>query len=452
MTERTDNLALRTAISAGEDAFLAFQDLTPDGFMMFRPVRDGGGTITDLEWTFVNPAAGSIIGREPADLIGKHLLIEMPGNKDEGLFDAYVAVIETGDIWQKEFHYAHGAINAWFRVTAARAQGGGLAVSFADITEVRKGEERLRSLIDGVLAFVGMLSPDGILLEVNEPAIAAAGQARDRLIGLPFWDCYWWSFDEASQDRLKAAVAAAAEGEPVRYDAEIRVVGDRRIWIDFQIWPIVNDAGVVTELIPSGVDITERKIAESHRELLVNELSHRVKNTLAAIQSMARQTVRTATAMEDFRAAFTARLQAIAASHDLLVESEHRNASLAGLVRGQVQPYAADDSRLILQGPDILLPGDVAHLLGLVLHELATNASKYGALSVDTGTVTVAWRVASGKLLLDWTERGGPEVKKPKHQGFGSRLIERSLAADADGAIFDFAPEGLTCRLELALQ
>ncbi len=160
--------------TSAECAFLAFHDMTPDGFMMFRPVREAG-KIVDLEWTFVNKAAGNIIGREPAELIGKHLLVEMPGNKDEGLFDAYTRVIETGQTWQNEFHYDHGDITAWFRTTATKS-GDGLALSFADISESRAGEERLKSLIDGVLAFVGVLSLDGILLEANEPAIAAAGE------------------------------------------------------------------------------------------------------------------------------------------------------------------------------------------------------------------------------------------------------------------------------------
>lgn len=455
MSESHNEPGLRHDPTIGERAFLAFQDLTPDGFMLFQPVRDNGGRIIDFEWSFVNAAAAGIVGRQQDDLVGKRLLVEMPGNKDEGLFDAYVSVIETGQVWQNEFHYDHGGITAWFRTTAARS-GDGLAVSFADISEVRRGHERLRNLIDGVLAFIGVLSPDGVLLEANEPAVAATGLARDRLIGQPFWDCYWWNFDADTKDRLKQAIASAAQGKLVRYDAEIRVAGDQRLWIDFQISPVLDPSGRVIELIPSGVDITDRKHAAAHRELLIKELSHRVKNTLATIQSMASQTVRSATSMEEFRGSFSARLQSVAASHDLLVESDHQNASLEGLVRGQVLPYAGEESRLSLGGTDVLLPGDIAHPLGLILHELATNASKYGALSAEGGHLRVEWRVETiddlPMLFLDWHERGGPMVAEPTRQGFGTRLIERSLAADRDEAVITYAPEGLSCNLKMALQ
>lgn len=444
----------QSAITA-EDAFLAFHDLTPDGFMMFRPLRDDDGRIVDLEWTFVNKAAGNIVGREPEDLIGRHLLVEMPGNKDEGLFDAYVSVIETGQTWQSEFHYDHGGITAWFRTTATRS-GDGLALSFADISEIRKGDERLRDLIDGVLAFVGVLSLDGTLLEANEPAVAAAGGDRDLVIGRPFWDCYWWDIGQPTKDRLKQAIATAARGKRVRYDAEIRVVGDQRLWIDFQIAPVFDSAGKVTELIPSGVDITERKRSEAHRELLINELSHRVKNTLATIQSIAGQTSKSADSIDDFRDSFNARLRALAASHELLVEFDHEVVPLTALVEGQVRPYAADEARLRIEGTDILLPGEIAHSLGLILHELAANASKYGALSTETGNVTVSWRVEAAKdtpnLVLDWVERDGPEVKQPTRRGFGTRLIERSLASNDDSSEVRYDPEGISCRLVMALQ
>jgi len=450
-----DKSTVPGGIVSAEDAFRAFHEMTPDGFLMFRSVRAENGQIVDLEWTFVNRAAGKIIGRDPADLLGRHLLVEMPAHKDQGLFDAYVGVIETGQTWQNEFHYDHGGINGWFRTTAAKS-GDGLALSFADISATRAGEERLRDLIDGVLAFVGVLSVDGILLEANEPAVAVTGGARDKLIGRPFWDCYWWDVDQATKDRLKDAVAAAAKGELVRYDVQIRVAGDQRIWIDFQIAPIVNAAGEVTDLIPSGVDITQRKLGEAHKELLIGELSHRVKNTLATIQSIAGQSVRTAETMEEFRTSFGARLRAIAASHDLLIKFDHEVVPVVALVRGQVLQYAANEASLEVEGADIVLPGDVAHSLGLVLHELATNASKYGALSSEAGTVRVSWHVqtigGSRKLFLTWRERGGPAVKIPTRRGFGTRLIERSLASDGDDAVIEYDPRGLSCRLMMDLE
>ena len=334
-------------------------------------------------------------------------------------------------------------------MTTEPERGGMSAASSTPHSE----NERLRALMDSVLAFVGVLSPSGVLLEANEPAVAAAGLGRDELIGQPFWDCYWWAFDEPTRQCLREAVAKAARGERVRYDAEIRVVGDGRLWIDFQIVPMFDADGNVTELIPSGVDITERKQAEAHRELLLKELSHRVKNTLAALQSMAGQTLRSAASSEEFRSAFGARLSAIAASHDLLVKSNHENVRLLDLIRGQVLPYAGSPDQLVLEGRNLLLPGDAAHSLGLVLHELATNAAKYGALSSKEGTVAIRWSARDGDLsalLFKWKESGGPPVEPPKRTGLGTRLIERSLIADGEESPrLDFDRDGLSARFVL---
>lgn len=446
-----------TNLSAGaaEEAYLAFQNMTPDGFMMFQPVRDENGVIVDLEWVFVNTAASVIVDRKPEELIGRRLLVEMPGNKDEGLFDAYVNVLETGRIWQNEFHYDHGGIRGWFRATAAKS-GDWLAISFADITEIRKGDERLRSLIDGVLAFVGVLSVDGTLLMANEPAVAASGLKRDELVGLPFWECYWWGSDQQTKDKLQQAVARAASGEQIRYDAEIRIAGDQRMWIDFQISPVFGPDGEVIELIPSGVDITERKQSEAHREFLIRELSHRVKNTLATIQSLAGQTSRASSSWSEFRASFNDRLKSIAASHDLLVKFQHEQIPLRALIEGQVLSYAAGEDRLKLVGEDVLLPGDSAHFLGLILHELATNAAKYGAFSTDTGTVSINWHLSKSDtgdlLVVRWQERGGPLVEHPTRRGFGTHLIERSLSGENNGAQISYEAEGLTCTLKMTLR
>ena len=316
-------------------------------------------------------------------------------------------------------------------------------------------EERLRTLIDSVLAFIGVVSLDGTLLEANEPAVQASGLPRSELIGRPFWECYWWAHDEALQEQLRDAVRRAAAGEVVRYDAYIRIAGEGRLWIDFQLVPVRDERGNVVELIPSGVDISERKQAEAHRELLLNELSHRVKNTLASIQSMAGQTLRGAESPDEFRHTFSARLRAIAASHDLLVEANHESVRLMDLIRQQVAPFAADDERLVLSGKDLTLRGDLAHSLGLILHELATNAAKYGAFSTRGGRVSIEWTVEDGErrvLRFAWTERGGPSVQPPSRRGFGTRLIEHTMGADAaGGAAFDFAPEGLGVRMTVPL-
>lgn len=225
--------------------------------------------------------------------------------------------------------------------------------------------------------------------------------------------------------------------------------------IDFQLAPSRNAAGQIIELIPSGVDITDRKRAEAHRELLLKELSHRVKNSLATVQAMASHTLRDNNDMESFRSAFLGRLRAISACHELLVNAELVDADLRALVESQVSPYAGDtSSSLSLDGPRITISGEQAHAFGLILHELATNAAKYGGLSVPEGRVEISWRAICEEgrnwLELDWREAGGPGVTPPTRRGFGSVLIERSLGHSVGGeSDIDYEPDGLKARFRL---
>jgi len=447
------------ALAESEARFRAIQETSPDGFMVFAAMRGPGGEIEDFRWTYANAAAERITGRPAAELIGCRLLDEMPGNLEAGLFDAYRRVVDTGEPWSDIFHYSGETFDHWFRANAARV-GDGFAISFADITAQRLGEERLRHLIDNVVGFIGVLSPDGTLLEANQPALDVAGIAREDVIGKPFWDCFWWNFDPAVQARVREAVAAAAAGERVRYDAEIRVAENARIIIDFQLAPTLDSRGRVIDLIPSGMDITDRKKGEQHRELLLGELSHRVKNMLANIQAMAAHTIRDAGDLESFSEAFSGRLKAIAACHDLLVERNHAEATLEQLILSQVGPYAGD--RVRAAGPPTTIPGPVAHTFALILHEMATNASKYGSLSNDAGTLEIDWHPAPaagegsdapGAVIVNWRECGGPPVTPPTRRGFGSRLIERSLAHAVGGsAEIDYKPDGVLARFTLPLE
>ena len=310
---------------------------------------------------------------------------------------------------------------------------------------------RMAQILNRVVAFVGVLNLDGILLEANEPALLAANLSREDVIGKPFWDCYWWSHREDIQDRLRDAVRRAAQGETVRYDSEIRVGDTARLTIDFQLAPLFDADGKVIELIPSGVDITERAAAEATRELLLNELSHRVKNTLASVQSIASHTLRNTSDTKSFETTFRGRLNAVAACHDLLVETDHSSARLDDIVRSQVGPYTgARPDALRMGGPDVVIKGNAAHPLSLVMHELATNASKYGALSVAEGWIEVEWDFTDRGLRLVWSERGGPEVAPPASRGFGSVLIERSLShvLEADSHI-RFEPGGVVAEIVL---
>lgn len=225
-------------------------------------------------------------------------------------------------------------------------------------------------------------------------------------------------------------------------------------WHDLHIEPLRNESGEIVGLTCASVDVTDRKEGEAHLRLLLRELTHRSKNLLAVIQAMARQTARHAGSTESFLTQFSARLQALAASHDLLVRESWHGASLPELIRSQLAVYLdRDDAPVSMEGPDVALKPEAAQSLGLALHELSSNAARFGALSVPDGRVTINWkRSGSGgagdTLEFDWQEQSGPKVRARRKQGFGSMVIERNLARSLDAKVdLTFAPDGLRCHL-----
>ena len=225
-------------------------------------------------------------------------------------------------------------------------------------------------------------------------------------------------------------------------------------WHDLHIEPLRNESGEIVGLTCASVDVTDRKEGEAHLRLLLRELTHRSKNLLAVIQAMARQTARHAGSTDSFLAQFSARLQALAASHDLLVRESWHGASLSELIRSQLAVYLdRDDAPVSMTGPDVALKPEAAQSLGLALHELSSNAARFGALSVPDGRVTINWkRAGSGgadaALEFDWQEQLGPKVKARRKEGFGSMVIERNLARSLDAKVdLTFAPDGLRCNL-----
>ena len=206
------------------------------------------------------------------------------------------------------------------------------------------------------------------------------------------------------------------------------------------------------ERLRAGLD-NEKRAAE-HQRLLIDELNHRVKNTLATVQSISAQTLRTAETKEDARDALERRLLALSRAHDVLTRESWDGADLVEVVEKALEPYQiSGESRFYIKGPHVRVTPRMSLALAMALHELATNAVKYGALSNKTGTIEVSWKVRNGamppQLTLSWIEVGGPPVVAPRRRGFGSRLIERSLAHDLDGQVeITFAPTGVVCTVD----
>jgi two-component sensor histidine kinase len=204
-------------------------------------------------------------------------------------------------------------------------------------------------------------------------------------------------------------------------------------------------------------EIAERKEAEKHRELLINELNHRVKNSLAAVQSVAANTLRNGGVDPEVRHRLDARLMALSDAHNLLTEHNWETATLGEVVAIALRPHRSEhDDRFNVQGPEVHLPPKTALAIAMALHELATTAIKYGALSSEVGTVAVRWQIKGDddrpRLYMGWAEHGGPPVTPPTRKGFGTRLIERGLAADLGGPVqLTYPVTGAVCTIDAPL-
>ena len=222
--------------------------------------------------------------------------------------------------------------------------------------------------------------------------------------------------------------------------------------LSLTVSPMRDRAGRIVGASKIARDITERRQLERVKEHLINEIKHRVKNTLGTVQAMAAQTFRKAPAEE--RNLFVGRIHALADAHDVLTQRNWGNVSLSELVTRLLHPFVdIKQKRMSIEGPNTEISSNRALLLAMVLHEMGTNAVKYGALSNDTGTVDVAWDIVHGpdgrRLKLVWTERGGPAVAPPERKGFGSRMIEHAIRGEQGASEFVFDPEGLVCRMEM---
>jgi two-component sensor histidine kinase len=226
-------------------------------------------------------------------------------------------------------------------------------------------------------------------------------------------------------------------------------------WRWLSAWGLVEFQGRGAKRKPLAIagasrDLTELKRAEELQRLLTDELDHRVRNTMATIQSIVVQTLRGAADLASARTAVNARIVSLARAHDLLTGRSWSGADVAEVVKRAMAPFAA--SQITLEGPSLDLSPKQALALSLALHELATNAAKYGALSRPEGRVELRWEAQNGQLDLRWRESGGPQVALPSRRGFGSRLLEDGLFRDLEGQTrLEFAADGVRCSITAAL-
>ncbi|GJD78546.1 PAS domain S-box protein [Methylobacterium gregans] len=271
----------------------------------------------------------------------------------------------------------------------------------------------------------------------------------------------WWiaQIHPDDRSRIDDSIHAVIDGTGSAWSDEYRFRRADGTYADIldRGYVIRNAQGAAVRMIGAMLDITARKRAEEHQRLLTGELQHRVKNTLALVQAIASQTFRDATDLGATREAFAARLVSLGRAHDILTRSSWTEAPITEVVEGALAVHrGAETARIRTGGPAVRLGARAALSLALALHELATNAAKYGALSNDAGSIDLRWhvvRAGAPRFCLVWSEQAGPPIlRPPSRRGFGSRLIERSFAAEVGGEVrLTYAPTGLICRLEAPL-
>lgn len=250
-------------------------------------------------------------------------------------------------------------------------------------------------------------------------------------------------------------VQRAARGEEVRnFENETRFDDGTSRYLFGNATPLRDASGRAIGAVAAFTDITDRKKAEQQRDLLIAELNHRVKNTLATVISIAGQSFSKSQDPESAWRSFESRIRALARTHGCLAGADWAGVSFEDILSDEFAPYSSEDgNNLRRSGPGVVFKPKCALTLGMAIHELTTNAAKYGSLSVKQGTVDVAWDVAGDHLHISWTEAGGPPVLPPERSGFGRLLLERALTSDLRGDVrLDFAKEGLRCTIRIPLE
>jgi PAS domain S-box-containing protein len=444
------NARLAAIVAAADDAIFS---LSPDGII--------------LSW---NPAGTRTFGYAAEEIIGQSVRILYPAGAEAEFVERYRQVRRGEHVRTEARRIRKDGTSIDVSITLAPivsndGRVAGVSAVVRDISARKRTEEKLVETLALLLQtsnqrklalLAGRMAT--FELDLESGAITCSEEIYDQLgIGReqPIGHIKDLAAFVTAEDRTRLERRwTKAEAEGGVCEDEFRIVrpsGERR-WL-FVRAQAFNDSRRPAHMYGVSMDITERKEHEGHIRFLMSEISHRSKNLLAVVQAIAAQTARTRSSSADFAADFSARLKSLASSVDLLVQQEWRGVSITELTHSQLGHYGNLSDRVEISGPNVLLTPLAAQYLGMALHELSTNAIKYGALSGPEGRVTVAWQVlgASNKrqLRMTWIERGGPPAAPPKHKGFGHLVIERMVAEALQGKVeLEFAATGLSWRLD----
>ena len=415
------------------------------------------GTITS--W---NAGAETIFGYAAREALGKPLSILIPVRQTDEIPRILARLAGGESVGHFEIGRLTNAgkqIDVSMMISPVKDESGRLIAASTvarDVSERRQHEEeraRLAAIVDSSEDAIISTDLDGTIVTWNRSATRLFGYAAEEIIGKPSTSLY-------PPDRLNEMsdmLAHIRRGQRIdHYQTLPRHKDGTLMNVSLTVSPIRNDKQRIIGASKIARDDTERTHADQLRSLMVDELNHRVKNTLATVQSIAAQSLKIGSDAQS-RETFDARLVALSRTHDLLARRSWERVSLRDLLLQELEPYQSEEgTRFAVAGPDFALSSKAALALGMAFHELATNAAKYGALSGPEGQVRVSWKVVSASepkaLQLEWTESGGPPVQRAGHKGFGSILIERGLSLELDGKVaLDFDPGGLICTIEITL-
>jgi PAS domain S-box-containing protein len=344
---------------------------------------------------------------------------------------------------------AHRGWQSWFvlagGVLSTGLLGALLLLGTGYAYRVRTKEEELEAIIGRTPFMLTRCSRDLRYRFVSQSYAKMLGRRPEDIVGKPIVEIM-------GQDGFKTIlphVEKALRGERAEYESEVHFqgVGTRMLRVVYT--PDETEQGKIEGWIASIVDVTEQRQTESQRDLLIAEVNHRVKNTLATVITIAHQSFKKQQPVDISVRSFDERIRALAQTHSRLAEASWSGVALQTIVEDEVAPYRMDGN-VHIAGPDVRLTPKRALSLGMALHELVTNAAKYGALSAKDGSIKVTWEIipAANEVRLSWIERGGPKVSPPQRNGFGRLLLEKALASDLNGAVkLDFRENGLACLI-----
>ncbi|MCM2476254.1 PAS domain S-box protein [Rhizobium sp. CG5] len=421
-----------------------------------------GQTDLDGRMVLVNQRFCKMLGYRSDELVGVRFQdITHPADlaEAERRFERLASTGEPFDMEKRCVRKDGSLVWTAISVSALRSddgrirQVGFIAIDISASKNAQEGERHLAAIIESSNDAILGIDLGMTITNWNAAAEKLYGYSRDEAVGKSVLMLVPEE-RRGEEPEILRKVSAGKVVEP--YETQRRRKDGRLVDVQLSVSPIFDGSGKIIGASKISQDITARKEAERLQAVLTGELNHRVKNVFATVIAIAKQTLGREGTGQDEVDAFQERLTSMAKAHDLLTHRDWQRANLSALVRQVLEPYPAECFEI--EGIPVLLPQKAVVSFSLAIHELATNAAKYGALSVAEGKVSISWRLEDGdestkaRLQFRWAEHGGPTVKPPTKKGFGSRLVERLLAAELNGrSTISYDPAGVVCEIDAVL-